>query len=178
MTSPADRPEGDDGASPVGQDRARSIPDGGLGSTMPAWLRQPPAWKRSAPPPVTRTIPPPDTSVIDPRTILDIDDLPTWLQAIAAREVMRGEQISGEQRREVVPDSEREPTVLTPGAPADSVRDSPEGARISTEAERAAPLTARDSTRPWWMSDVIIGGLLVAVILTLLYVVLVALEVI
>jgi hypothetical protein len=35
-----------------------------------------------------------------------------------------------------------------------------------------------NSTRPWWMSDGAIGALLVAVILTLVYVVLVASDVI
>ena len=60
------------------------IPDGGLGSGMPDWLRRPPAWRNAGTTPASpRKIPPPDTSPIDPRTILTIDDLPTWLQGIA-----------------------------------------------------------------------------------------------
>lgn len=65
----------------------RSIPDGGLTDGLPEWLRRPPAW-RDLPrkdEEQQRTLPEPDTSVIDPRTLIDVGDLPPWLQAIAAR---------------------------------------------------------------------------------------------
>lgn len=65
----------------------RPIPDGGLKDTMPGWLKRPPAWRNM---PSTeqrheRTLPEPDTSEIDPKTLVDVSDLPQWLQTIAAR---------------------------------------------------------------------------------------------
>ncbi|CAA9547005.1 MAG: hypothetical protein AVDCRST_MAG87-555, partial [uncultured Thermomicrobiales bacterium] len=61
------------------------IPDGGLGSGMPDWLRRPPAWRSTGTTPApSKVIPPPDNSPIDPRTMLTVDDLPAWLQGIAA----------------------------------------------------------------------------------------------
>lgn len=65
----------------------RSIPDGGLKDAMPGWLKRPPAWRNmpSAEQRHERTLPEPDTSTIDPKTLVDIDDLPRWLQSIAAR---------------------------------------------------------------------------------------------
>jgi hypothetical protein len=91
----------------------RPIPDGGLQQSMPEWLRRPPAWRNlpkkeapagqdtespsssestnvaaaaaaaaAAPPP----LPDPDTSEIDPRSLVDVADLPLWLQDIASRE--------------------------------------------------------------------------------------------
>lgn len=68
-------------------DHMRPIPDGGLKDAMPAWLTRPPAWRAmpSAAERHERTLPEPDTSTIDPRTLLDVADLPQWLQAIAAR---------------------------------------------------------------------------------------------
>lgn len=68
-------------------DHMRPIPDGGLKDAMPGWLKRPPAW-RSMPTATERherTLPEPDTSQIDPRTLLDVSDLPQWLQTIAAR---------------------------------------------------------------------------------------------
>nr|MBA2278142.1 hypothetical protein [Chloroflexia bacterium] len=63
----------------------RPLPDGGLGETMPDWLRRPPAWHGALPPDPSHTPLAPDTSPIDPGTLIDIDDLPPWLQRIAAR---------------------------------------------------------------------------------------------
>jgi hypothetical protein len=78
----------------------RPIPDGGLQQAMPEWLRRPPAWrnlpKRDEPAPDTanaealsappaRELPDPDTSEIDPRSLVDVSDLPQWLQDVAAR---------------------------------------------------------------------------------------------
>ncbi len=65
----------------------RPIPDGGLKEAMPAWLKRPPAWRSmaSAEERHERTMPEPDTSEIDPRSLVDISDLPQWLQTIAAR---------------------------------------------------------------------------------------------
>ncbi|MCO5219411.1 MAG: hypothetical protein M9934_01895 [Thermomicrobiales bacterium] len=71
------------------QEPMRPIPDGGLKDAMPTWLKRPPAW-RSLPTVderIERTLPEPDTSVIDPTSLVDVSDLPQWLQTIAAREV-------------------------------------------------------------------------------------------
>ena len=84
-----------------GKEAIRPIPDGGLQQSMPEWLRRPPAWRNlpkreeppspetpaseAAPAPVAKELPEPDTSEIDPRSLVDIADLPQWLQEIAAR---------------------------------------------------------------------------------------------
>jgi len=178
MTSRPDLPEGDDGASPKGQDQARSIPDGGLGSSMPAWLRQPPAWKRTATVLAGRSIPPPDTSTIDPRTMLEIDDLPQWLQAVARRESGRdataaeGLSLALEVEPELQPSS---PNIATRG---EVFPTHPKDSHVAIETRAPPPVEVTNSTRPWWMSDGAIKALLVAVILTLVYVVLVASDVI
>lgn len=72
-------------------DHMRPIPDGGLKDAMPAWLTRPPAWRAmpSAAERHERTLPESDTSTIDPRTLLEVSDLPKWLQTIAARGEIR-----------------------------------------------------------------------------------------
>lgn len=71
------------------QEPMRPIPDGGLKDAMPAWLKRPPAWRSlpTAEERFERTLPEPDTSIIDPASLVDISDLPQWLQSIAAREI-------------------------------------------------------------------------------------------
>ena len=68
-------------------EQMRPIPDGGLKDAMPSWLKRPPAWRDlpNAEQRRERALPEPDTSEIDPRTLVDVTDLPPWLQAIAAR---------------------------------------------------------------------------------------------
>lgn len=70
------------------------IPDGGLQNAMPDWLRRPPAWRNvpkqessAVQEAVAQAAPEPaeDQSPIDPTTLVDISDLPQWLQDIAAR---------------------------------------------------------------------------------------------
>lgn len=65
----------------------RPLPDGGLKDAMPAWLKRPPAWRNmpTAEERFERTLPEPDTSEIDPSSLVDLSDLPEWLQAVAAR---------------------------------------------------------------------------------------------
>lgn len=65
----------------------RPLPDGGLKEAMPAWLKRPPAWRNmpTAEERFERTLPEPDTSEIDPSSLVDISDLPEWLQVVAAR---------------------------------------------------------------------------------------------
>lgn len=96
-----------------GSDLLRPIPDGGLAQAMPEWIRRKPAWETddtwadsrdhavpeaapsSAPDggssPVPQRVPgrsqliQPDTSPIDPASLITINDLPDWLQRVAAR---------------------------------------------------------------------------------------------
>ncbi|MGI8486613.1 MAG: hypothetical protein ACR2OU_20445 [Thermomicrobiales bacterium] len=93
----------------------RPLPDGGLGENMPEWLRRPPAWRElpgaggstsiselvaatvtevvaASVPEVqldlnatAREIPPIDTSVIDPKSLIDFEDLPVWLQELGSK---------------------------------------------------------------------------------------------
>jgi hypothetical protein len=95
-----------------GPEAMRPIPDGGLQQSMPEWLRRPPAWRNlpkketptantaqassspsgstadsvQLPAQAAAPLPDPDTSEIDPRSLVDVCDLPQWLQDIVARE--------------------------------------------------------------------------------------------
>ena len=68
-------------------EQMRPIPDGGLKEAMPSWLKRPPAWRDlpSVEERHERTLPEPDTSTIDPHSLVDVTDLPQWLQAVAAK---------------------------------------------------------------------------------------------
>jgi hypothetical protein len=55
------------------------LPDGGLGSSMPSWLREPPQVSS----PITPDTPPGPRT--DPRTFLSDDDFPQWLRDLASR---------------------------------------------------------------------------------------------
>lgn len=112
------------------EDAMRPIPDGGLQQSMPEWLRRPPAWrnlpKREDPaatateeaPPAGKPLPEPDTSEIDPRSLVDVSDLPQWLQDLAAREreapapvaPVTTESIESEQEDTEMTDRETTPT--------------------------------------------------------------------
>lgn len=103
----SDRPPTEDQPDSANPDSPPSIPDGGLGQTMPDWLRRPPAWRhvqrqRVAMPVSTRELAPAeqtnedeatttgdlsrsDTSTIDPATLVRVEDLPGWLQRLAER---------------------------------------------------------------------------------------------
>lgn len=70
----------------------RPMPDGGLAEAMPDWLRRPPAWRETTAR-SSKAAPIPDTSPIDPRTLIDVEDLPIWLQRIAQRPAERSERI-------------------------------------------------------------------------------------
>lgn len=128
-----------------------SLPDGGLSEKMPDWLRRPPAWRSlpkadaarepdtpaavvrdpetvaAAPP---RVLPEPDTSVIDPRTLVDVADLPEWLQEIAARE-QASDPVVVTVDDEVIP--QEETTMDTNQQPGQS--DAPEGVERSVKFE-------------------------------------------
>lgn len=66
------------------------LPDGGLASAMPSWLREPPAAVAAAipvhPSVTAAPEPPPLGPVADPRTFLTDDDFPQWLHDLAARQ--------------------------------------------------------------------------------------------
>lgn len=158
-----------------------SIPDGGLSETMPAWLQRPPAWRgMTVREPERRDLPPPDTSVIDPRTMLDLGDLPLWLQRIAAR--------SGELER--VQTDESEPAASSePAATLEPDPEPPE--RLAPDAPGAAPVqpphdperpppeiafipATRDQRTAWWRSRAALAGLAVFIVFVVVWVVLVA----
>ena len=160
----------------------RSIPDGGLSSAMPEWLQQTPSWKRPPELPAARSIPAPDASVIDPRQLIDIDDLPEWLQAVSSRNVeparvtQKVDDLSTPTRPETVTvatapglTSALEPVV--PSALSPSVVDSPPTDRHEPVRLMPSPIA---TGHPWWMSDAVVAALFVAIILTIIYVILVA----
>ena len=65
------------------KEQLRPIPDGGLATTLPDWLKERPAWSLES---AKKSTLPPDASAIDPRLLVREQDLPNWLQAIARRE--------------------------------------------------------------------------------------------
>ena len=181
----ANRDDHDDLPAP---DR-RPIPDGGLNSAMPDWMRQTPSWKREAEPAAIRTIPEADTSIIDPRSLIDVNDLPQWLQAVAARSSPAARVSPPVDHAGAVVD---QPFPIAP--PTDDVTAAP--ASTAVERSRTGPGTwlpipaadapaerpdhvrltpsPLDAEPPWWMSDAVIAFLFVAIILTLIYVILAA----
>lgn len=105
----------DDSTGP--DEEMRPLPDGGLSSSMPDWLRRPPAWRdlpHKNDPPDEGSLPEPDTSVIDPRKLVTVDDLPQWLRDIAAREP---EPVPGSEVAEEPVASEPEPDAPSQPAP-------------------------------------------------------------
>lgn len=161
----------------------RPIPDGGLGSAMPDWLRQTPSWKRTPEPAPIRTIPAPDTSIIDPRRLIDVDDLPQWLQAVSARRAETRPETptppAGDAAGAV--DVTPSPTIDVPEHTARETLDVPPdraapASESRSRSERPAHIQLKPSPsrppRPWWMSDAAVASLFIAIILTLAYVVL------
>jgi hypothetical protein len=77
------------------------LPDGGLASAMPSWLREPPVAAAMAPMPAPSAVVgdapalvaapalPPLGPQADPRTFLNDDDFPLWLRELAARQAAR-----------------------------------------------------------------------------------------
>ncbi len=90
-----------------------SIPDGGLGDAMPEWLRTTPDWSQS--PQVARQVPPPNTSTIDPATLVAVDDLPEWLQAMARRGLPSDSHVasSAVMTERPLPQPKAEPSLTT-----------------------------------------------------------------
>ena len=69
------------------------LPDGGLATSMPDWLRDAPAVASQSPPRMRRTSPAQTSAPLgpraDPRTFLSDDDFPRWLRDLAARQQAR-----------------------------------------------------------------------------------------
>jgi len=179
----ASRPERDTGTSPT--DATPPIPDGGLGATMPEWLLRPPAWRgMTVREPQRRELPPPDTSVIDPRTMLQIDDLPEWLQRIAAR--------SADAETETVEVTERNSTIALhgeshAGAGALDEPDKPPVVERSTCVPMASSRSTQAQPRPivflpapasppstLWRSSLVVVSLALVILLIVIWQILVA----
>lgn len=156
-----------------------AIPDGGLSTSMPAWLLQRPNWAtgdsavmpessepdvaiepaldpgppEEAPP---RELPSPDTSPIQLADVLTVDDLPAWLRAVADR-----------AERDRVPEGSAEGE---PDAPAETSIEVPVVVDESVPTLAAVATAARvDSSG---RSQMVIGGVVTAVVLILLYLIL------
>lgn len=187
-------PESDDASSPDAEHRP--IPTDGLGESLPDWLQRPPAWRgMTVREPARRDLPPPDTSVIDPRTMLELGDLPVWLQRIAARsmaseatdahDVQPGPANPAEPTEEKVssalpePTPDPDPPAPDPGPPA---IEPPEAAvlrrkhTLATTRERSAPMIAFRPSSPerqtaWWTSRAALAGLTTLVVFLILLIV-------
>lgn len=164
-------PEPDDAALP--DTRQSPIPDGRLGETMPEWLQRPPAWRGMVVrEPARRDVPPPDTSVIDPRTMLDIGDLPVWLQRIAAR---------GSKPDPAALDTANEelPEPMSPALVAEDTPSHPADADSGQADAPATPVIAfrpavRDQRADWWRSPVVLSVVAIAIIMIAAWVIIVA----
>lgn len=164
-------PQADDVPAGIGPspEELRPLPDGGLGTAMPDWLRRPPAWRDLKPREVTAThdLPAPDTSVIDPRAFVDLADLPPWLQAIAARgdTLAASAGVGGQPATEgsSAPEVAEEPRQQ----PATSGEKVPEALDFSTPAPSV----------PWWQSGIVLMTLAVLLTVAVILIVLLATDV-
>ncbi len=157
----------------------RAIPDGGLGAAMPDWLQETPGWKRPPQTAAARPIPDPDTSVIDPARLIDVDDLPEWLRAVSTREPADHVPATAPP----IPEAPGSPMASDLAAIVPVEQGALERAKASPGSSREAAddgdpihlITASgDAGQPWWLSDGAVAVLFVAIILTMIYVVLVA----
>lgn len=154
------------------------IPDGGLSTSMPAWLLQRPNWATSDTPTgnqpvelemsagiaelveatmVVRELPPPDASPIHLADVLTVDDLPDWLRAVADR--AERDRAAGEP-------------AVEEAAPSEGASEM----EVATVAVEPAPvptvmsaISASDSSG---RSQMVIGGMIAAVALVVIYLIL------
>ena len=154
----ADRPEKQEPGRPV------VIPDGGLAGSLPEWMQVKPEWTArdkgdDVPIERHRPVPEPDTSPILLADILTVDDLPDWLKAVAGRQDVTSHDVR------VGPEAE---SVVMPAEAKDggSVQASPIALDLGDE---------RSIEHPWWASDRVMAGLMIAVIVTLVFVLIMAL---
>lgn len=180
-------PESDDASLPDLDHRP--IPTDGLDESMPDWLQRPPAWRgMTVREPARRDLPPPDTSVIDPRTMLELGDLPVWLQRIAARS-MASEVTEAHEVQPGPTDPTEEDVSSPPPEPAPEPEppalETPEAAvlrrkhTLVPDRERRSPkITFRPSSQerqtPWWTSRAALAALAALVVFLIVWLVLVA----
>ncbi|CAA9555095.1 MAG: hypothetical protein AVDCRST_MAG43-1394 [uncultured Thermomicrobiales bacterium] len=180
------------GDAPPSNAEYRPIPTDGLGESMPDWLQRPPAWRgMTVREPAQHDLPPPDTSVIDPRTMLELGDLPVWLQRIAARSM--GSEATGAQDVEPgltdpteptgqdvsssPPEPAPDPGTLTLGTSEEAVL-----RRKHTLAPVSGPYSPKIMFRPssqerhtaWWTSRAALAALAALVVFLIVWLVLVA----
>lgn len=168
------QPERDAGAPPP-------IPDGGLAASMPEWLQRPPAWRgMTVREPERRDLPPPDTSVIDPRTMLQIDDLPEWLQRIAARSAGAGMAEGADEDPAIAPPGEGYARAVRVEEPVEPpVAERPTGVPLSPPAQaqtRPIVLLPSPASRPtgWWRSSFLVACVALVILLIVIWLILVA----
>lgn len=149
----------------------RPIPDGGLKEAMPSWLKRPPAWRSipTAEDRFERSLPPPDSSTIDPKSLVDIADLPQWLQQVMDRgtalTVPVDESVS--HAVDVIYDVNTEPTSAVEIAPVDAddnpaeVQEALPAIHVETGSAVPAIVPIRQSTKVLWS---IIAALIVLVL--------------
>lgn len=171
----------DDGDRTQGQeDQQPRIPDGGLSSAMPEWLRQPPAWKRPAVQTRERSLPDPDSSVIDPASLVDVENLPRWLRELAAASSQEPAAVPVESRPFAQPPSDEESAVASPlegeahlTAQHEDVVETRRNRHVAEEPEsELVPFRHVHQSYPWWLSNVAIAILFTAIVVTLIYVLL------
>ncbi len=180
-------PESDDVSPPDAEHRP--IPTDGLAEALPDWLQRPPAWRgMTVREPARRDLPPPDTSVIDPRTMLELEDLPVWLQRIAARamasemtdahDVQPGPADPAEAAIQSVSTSPAEPAP-DPRPPALGTSEAPVLRRKHTLAPVQEPSAPKLTLRPssperqtaWWRSRAALGAVAALVVFLIFLVV-------
>jgi hypothetical protein len=142
-----------DGRDDRNAERPIAIPDGGLTSSLPAWMQAKPDWSgregftEDIRVVTDRVLPQPETGPIDLAAILSTEDVPAWLQSIALRR---------DNAQEIL----EETTELHP-VPSSTRDDHP---------DRDQPVALSNGAQPWWASDRVMAGLLIAVIITLFFV--------
>ena len=174
-------------------DTMRPIPDGGLKDSMPAWLKRPPAWRNmpTAEERHERTLPEPDTSVIDPHTLLDVSDLPQWLQAIAERgnlpapepdpvieHGVKQVQAAATHHRASETSVEPEPefaveqpeTTPEPEAPTETVTTVAEATSVQEAPTQTPVVNPQESRSPWMIPLIAIAPVVILAIVLLLFI--------
>lgn len=122
------------------------LPDGGLGASMPSWLREapPPADAGDVAPSLSLDVPDPPAppgAQADPRLFLTDDDFPRWLRDLAAREAAAsaaGEATPAAPRPAAWPAWTESPATLPP-----SVAAAPAAPEPAPERLPAAVIAAR-----------------------------------
>lgn len=162
----------------------RPIPDGGLKDAMPGWLKRPPAWRSmpTAEQRHERMLPEPDTSEIDPRTLVDVSDLPQWLQTIAARGDVPApepdgavehaiEQVQAASRREKPKAAEiqPEPVVVSDEDSAPEPEGKPEIGLLTDEPTSSELPEAAITRTVFWIVGVVLAGIILIAMVVIFF---------